>query len=105
MDPALLVPEQLDLGGLGGPGRFGGPVAAGYAGVRAPPVEFAWTRAALDSIMAPTLLLWGADDRVIPQRLIVEVEAAHPDWSSLTIDGIGHLLPWESPGLYVELAG
>ena len=73
--------------------------------VRALTVDEARTRAALDSIMAPTLLLWGADDRVIPQRLIDEVEAAHPSWSSRTIDGVGHLLPWESPEPYVELAG
>ena len=47
----------------------------------------------------------GADDRVIPQRLIEDVEAAHPSWGSRTIDGIGHLLPWEAPESYVELAG
>jgi hypothetical protein len=42
---------------------------------------------------------------VIPQRLISEVEAAHPSWTSRTIDGVGHLLPWEAPESYVELAG
>jgi pimeloyl-ACP methyl ester carboxylesterase len=51
------------------------------------------------------LLLWGGDDRVIPQRLIDEVEAAHPGWDSRMIDGVGHLLPWEAPERYVELAG
>ena len=73
--------------------------------VRALTVDEARTRDGLAAIMAPTLLLWGADDRVIPQRLIGEVQAAHPGWSSRTIDGVGHLLPWESPELYVELAG
>jgi pimeloyl-ACP methyl ester carboxylesterase len=68
-------------------------------------VDEARTRESLAAIRAPTLVLWGADDRVIPQRLIHEVAAAHPGWSSRTIDGIGHVLPWESPGLYVELAG
>jgi hypothetical protein len=42
---------------------------------------------------------------VIPQRLVAEVQAAHPGWRSHTIEGIGHLLPWESPELYVERAG
>jgi hypothetical protein len=42
--------------------------------------------------------------RVIPRRLISEVEFAHPSWSSRTIDGIGHLLPGEAPDAYVELA-
>lgn len=68
-------------------------------------VDEARTRDGLDAIRAPQLLLWGADDRVIPQRLIDEVNAAHPSWSSRTIDGVGHLLRWESPESYVELAG
>jgi pimeloyl-ACP methyl ester carboxylesterase len=59
----------------------------------------------LAAIAAPTLLLWGAEDRVLPRRLVDEVEAAHPSWRSRTIDGVGHLLPWEAPDLYVELAG
>jgi len=73
--------------------------------LRALTVDEARTREALDAITAPTLLPWGAEDRVIPQRLIVEVESAHPGWSSRTIDGVGHLLPWEAPESYVELAG
>ena len=105
ISPELLSLAAEEIGRLALPWRVEGAVDAAFSVVRALTVDEARTREALDSIMAPTLLLWGADDRVIPQRLIVEVEAAHPDWSSLTIDGIGHLLPWESPGLYVELAG
>jgi pimeloyl-ACP methyl ester carboxylesterase len=105
MSPELLSLAAEEVGRLGLPWRTEGAVDAGIAVLRALTVDEARTRAALDSITAPTLLLWGADDRVIPQRLIVEVEAAHPGWSSRTIDGIGHLLPWESPELYVELAG
>lgn len=84
--------------------RVEGAVDAAVSAVRALTVDEAATRAGLDAIRAPTLLLWGADDRVIPQRLIAEVEAAHPGWSSRTLEGVGHLLPWEAPGLYVELA-
>ena len=68
-------------------------------------VDEAWARERLGAIAAPTLLLWGADDRVIPKRLIDEIRVAHPDWASRTIAGVGHLLPWEAPDLYVELAG
>ena len=110
MDMSRISPELLSLaaeevGRLTLPWRVQGAVDAAISVLRALTVDEAETRDALDSIVAPTLLLWGADDRVIPQRLISEVEAAHPSWSSRTIDGVGHLLPWESPELYVELAG
>jgi pimeloyl-ACP methyl ester carboxylesterase len=103
--PDLLVLAAEEIGRLVLRWRVEGAVDAAIAVLRALTVDEARTREALDSIMAPTLLLWGADDRVIPQRLIDEVQTAHPSWSSRTIDGVGHLLPWESPELYVELAG
>lgn len=107
---ARLSPELLSLAAeevrrLALPWRVEGAVDAATSVLRALTVDEARTREALDSIEAPTLLLWGADDRVIPQRLIDDVEAAHPTWSSRTIDGVGHLLPWESPEVYVALAG
>jgi pimeloyl-ACP methyl ester carboxylesterase len=110
MDLSRLSPELLDLaaeevGRLVIPWRVAGAVDAGFSVLRALTVDEARTRDGLAGVRAPTLLLWGADDRVIPQRLIDELEAAHPEWTSRTIDGVGHLLPWESPGLYVELAG
>jgi pimeloyl-ACP methyl ester carboxylesterase len=105
ISPELLSVAAEEVGRLVLPWRVEGAVDAAISVVRALTVDEARTREALDSIMAPTLLLWGADDRVIPRRLIDEVEAAHPSWSSRTIDGVGHLLPWESPELYVELAG
>lgn len=105
MSPELLSLASEEVGRLVLPWRVEGAVDAAIAVLRALTLDEARTREALDSITAPTLLLWGADDRVIPQRLIVEVEAAHPSWSSHTIDGVGHLLPWEAPELYVELAG
>jgi pimeloyl-ACP methyl ester carboxylesterase len=110
MDMSRISPELLSLaaeevGRLTLPWRVQGAVDAALSVLRALTVDEAETRDALDSIVAPALLLWGADDRVIPQRLIDEVEAAHPSWSSRTIDGVGHLLPWESPESYVELAG
>jgi pimeloyl-ACP methyl ester carboxylesterase len=105
MSPELLSLAAEEVGRLVLPWRVEGAVDAAIAVLRALTVDEARTREALDSITAPTLTLWGTDDRVIPHRLIDEVESAHPRWSSRTIDGIGHLLPWESPELYVELAG
>jgi pimeloyl-ACP methyl ester carboxylesterase len=105
MSPELLSLAADEVGRLVLPWRAEGAVDAGLSVLRALTVDEARTREALDAIMAPTLLLWGADDRVIPQRLIDDVEAAHPGWCSRAIDGVGHLLPWESPESYVELAG
>jgi pimeloyl-ACP methyl ester carboxylesterase len=105
MSPELLSLAAEEVARLVLPWRVEGAVDAGLAVLRALTVDEASTRAALDPITAPTLLLWGADDRVIPKRLIEEVAAARPDWTSRTLDGVGHLLPWESPGRYVDLAG
>jgi pimeloyl-ACP methyl ester carboxylesterase len=85
--------------------RVQGAVDAAISVLRALTVDEAWARERLGAITAPTLLLWGADDRVIPKRLIDEIQVAHPGWTSRTIAGVGHLLPWEAPELYVELAG
>jgi pimeloyl-ACP methyl ester carboxylesterase len=109
-DVSRISQEMLSLaaeevGRLKLPWRVEGAVDAVLSAVRALTVDEARTREGLDAIRAPTLLLWGADDRVIPQRLVGEVRAAHPSWSSRRVDGIGHLLPWESPELYVDLAG
>jgi pimeloyl-ACP methyl ester carboxylesterase len=104
MSPELLSLAAEEVGRLALSWRVQGAVDAAIAVLRALTIDEARTREALDSITAPTLLLWGADDRVIPRRLIGEVEAAHPGWTSRTIDGVGHVLPWARPELYVELA-
>jgi pimeloyl-ACP methyl ester carboxylesterase len=105
MSPELVSLAAEEIGRLVLRWRAEGAVDAAIAVLRALTVDEARTREALDAITAPTLLLWGAEDRVIPKRLIAEVVLAHPGWSSRTIDGVGHLLPWESPESYVELAG
>lgn len=105
LSPELLSLAAEEVGHLALSWRVQGAVDAAIATFRALTVDEARTRAALDAIVAPTLLLWGADDRVIPRRVIDEVQAAHPTWRSRTIDSIGHLLPWEAPQMYVDLAG
>ena len=108
-DASRISPELLSLaadhyGGIWPAWRVRGAVDAGLSAVRALTVDEARTRAGLDAITAPTVLLWGADDRVYPQRLIDDLEAAHPAWSSRTIEGVGHMVPWEAPSSYVGLA-
>lgn len=108
-DASRISPELLSLaadhyGRIWPAWRVRGAVDAALSVVRALTLDEAKTRARLDAIRAPTLLLWGANDRVYPRRLIDEVEAAHPGWTSHTIEGVGHLLPWESPATYADLA-
>lgn len=105
ISPELLSLAAEEVGRLAIPWRVEGAVDAAISVLRALTVDEARTRAGLAGIWAPTRLLWGADDPVIPRRLIDEVETAHPAWVSRTIDGVGHLLPWEAPEVYVELAG
>lgn len=104
MSPELLALAAEEIGRMRLRWRVEGAVDAAFSAVRALTVDEARAREALDAITAPTLLLWGADDRVIPRRLTSDVEAAHPTWRSRTIEGVGHVLPWEAPGSYVELA-
>jgi pimeloyl-ACP methyl ester carboxylesterase len=104
MSPELLALAAEEVGRLALPWRVQGAVDGAIGVLRALTVDEAVTRAALDSITAPTLALWGAEDRVIPRRLVDEVGTAHPGWDSRTIDGVGHVLPWEAPARYVELA-
>jgi pimeloyl-ACP methyl ester carboxylesterase len=105
MSPELLAVAADEVGRLAVRWRVEGAVDTAIAVVRALTVEEARARALLEAITAPTLLLWGADDRVIPRRLIDSVETAHPGWTSRTIEGVGHLLPWAYPDRYVELTG
>jgi pimeloyl-ACP methyl ester carboxylesterase len=104
MSPELLALAAEEIGRMKLGWRVEGAVDAAFSALRALTVDEARARAALDAITAPTLLLWGANDRVIPPRLISEVQVAHPTWRSRTIEGVGHVLPWEAPGSYVELA-
>jgi pimeloyl-ACP methyl ester carboxylesterase len=96
-----LLLEELEHYRLGW--RVDGAVNAALSAVRALTVDEARTRAALDGVTAPTLLLWGANDRIIPSALVEDLTAARPDWTSRTIEGVGHLLPWEAPERYVEI--
>ncbi|HEY7523338.1 MAG TPA: alpha/beta fold hydrolase [Candidatus Limnocylindrales bacterium] len=104
ISPELLALAAEEIGRMRFRWRVEGAVDAVLSAVRALTVDEARTRAGLDAITAPVLLLWGADDRVLPARLIDEVQAAHPTWRWQTIDGVGHVLPWVAPGSYVELA-
>jgi pimeloyl-ACP methyl ester carboxylesterase len=109
-DPSRISPDLLglvaeEIGHLTLSWRIDGTVDAFGSVFRALTVDEVEVRRTLDRISAPTRLLWGAADPVIPRRLIDEVELAHPTWASRMVPGVGHLLPWEAPATYVQLAG
>jgi pimeloyl-ACP methyl ester carboxylesterase len=46
-------------------------------------------------LAAPTLLLWGASDRLIPPVYAERWQALVPQAKLVTLAGAGHMLPWE----------
>ncbi|MDZ7628003.1 MAG: alpha/beta hydrolase [Parvularculaceae bacterium] len=51
----------------------------------------------LKSIKAPVLILWGAEDKVIPAEYGRRMEAAIPDASLVVYEGVGHVAQEEAP--------
>ncbi|NEW43828.1 alpha/beta hydrolase [Nocardia cyriacigeorgica] len=54
---------------------------------------------------APTLLLWGDDDRVIVRAWIDDWMTRRPDWNLSVFEAVGHALPIEVPGRYADTVG
>lgn len=52
---------------------------------------------ALDQIEAPTLLIWGDRDEMVPRSDQDALVAAIPDARLLVYRGAGHAVPWEEP--------
>jgi pimeloyl-ACP methyl ester carboxylesterase len=53
-------------------------------------------------LTAPTLVLWGAADRLIPPAYAAQWQALIPGARLQMIDGAGHMLPWEQPEAFVD---
>jgi pimeloyl-ACP methyl ester carboxylesterase len=85
--------------------RIDGALNGAVSALAALTVDEEPVRQALARISAPTLVLWGTEDRAIPRALIDDLVAAHPDWTLRELDGVGHLLPWEAPEAYVGIVG
>lgn len=54
-----------------------------------------WRQAA--RVQAPTLLVWGAEDRLVDVRLAPRALAAFPDARLLVLPGVGHVAQLERP--------
>ena len=103
ISPALLnlIGEEIER--YRAPWRIDGIVQAAASTLAALTVDEATVRAELERIEAPTMVVWGDQDRLIPRRLVDELIEAHPDWTLQAVDGVGHLLPVEVPQVYVDL--
>ena len=59
-----------------------------------------WSR--VDEVHAPTLVMHGSLDRVIPVAAAVELGRRRPDWRLEILDGVGHVPMLETPGLFMQ---
>jgi pimeloyl-ACP methyl ester carboxylesterase len=105
ISPALLslVDEEIERYRV--PWRIDGAIQAAVSVLAALTVDEGMVRAELARIEAPTLVLWGDQDRALPRRLADELMELYPAWEFRAVEGIGHLLPLEAPQTYVELVG
>jgi pimeloyl-ACP methyl ester carboxylesterase len=56
----------------------------------------------LDRLRAPTLVLWGADDRVLHPSAVLVLAGAIRDVRTVILDGVGHAPMFEAPGATAE---
>lgn len=56
----------------------------------------------LNSISAPTLLIWGDKDPLVPFRLAREYERAIPHANLVVLDGVGHIAMAERPNEFAD---
>ncbi|HXA41846.1 MAG TPA: alpha/beta hydrolase [Candidatus Solibacter sp.] len=54
-------------------------------------------------IKAPTLLVRGTVDPLIPQRWFERLSDARPDWDNARLEGVGHDPHMEAPGVFLEV--
>jgi pimeloyl-ACP methyl ester carboxylesterase len=105
ISPALLSLVAEEIERYRAPWRIDGAIHAAVSTLAAMTVDEGMVRAELERIEAPTLVVWGDQDRVIPRRLVDGLMELHPAWAFRAVDGIGHLLPQAAPDTYVELVG
>jgi len=59
-----------------------------------------WSRVA--RVQAPTLLVHGSLDRLIPVAAAKELAQRRPDWQLEVLDGVGHVPMMETPALFMN---
>ena len=68
-----------------------------------PHVQYRKLTSRLGRIKAPTLVVWGAQDRVLPPPLGEAYRRGIPGAMLVTIDGCGHLPPIEQPERFARI--
>ena len=58
---------------------------------------------AIDRIVAPTLVLGGTRDALVPAKVLRAVLARRPDWEGHVVDDRRHALMLEDPQAYLDL--
>jgi pimeloyl-ACP methyl ester carboxylesterase len=61
-----------------------------------------WVTEVLRPITAPTLLVHGTADPLIPQRWFQRLARLRPDWATAPLDGVGHDPHMEAPGAFLK---
>jgi pimeloyl-ACP methyl ester carboxylesterase len=59
-----------------------------------------WSRVAL--VRAPTLIIHGSLDRLIPVAAAQDLARRRPDWSLEVLEGVGHVPMMETPDLFMK---
>ncbi|MDH4307920.1 MAG: alpha/beta hydrolase [Acidimicrobiia bacterium] len=71
--------------------------AASAASIRRRLLQRAAFAETIARISCPTTLIWGAEDRVVSPSSLRWLAGLRPDWTSLEIDGVGHVPMLEAP--------
>jgi pimeloyl-ACP methyl ester carboxylesterase len=59
-----------------------------------------WARVAM--VTAPTLVIHGSEDRLIPLPAARELVRRRPDWKLDVLDGVGHVPMMETPDYFMS---
>src|SRR5580765_8779355 len=104
-DPASALAAEL-VPDVPAPGRLEAALRGREAAARLlwnPHVQYRKLTSRLGRIKAPTLVIWGAQDRVLPLALGQAYQRGLPGARLETLDGCGHLPPFEQPERFARL--
>ncbi len=95
---AQLYAEEVEL--FGAPWRRRALLSMTRSVLAATVKPWAWRE--LQRVTAPTVVLWGAQDRLLPPGMLDEVRHRRPDWDLRVLDGVAHVPQFDRPGAYLE---
>jgi pimeloyl-ACP methyl ester carboxylesterase len=106
-DPSRVPPEVVEAhvrltrerGHLGPQSARAFVQASRSIGLRMASPSF-WSRVA--AVKAPTLVIHGSRDRLIPVEAARELARRRPDWELKVLEGVGHVPMMETPVLFLD---